>query len=85
MDQVYQTYKEVLWYRKSPLNSLFVFVGAFMFPPLLWLVIYNLITGDIYINKTKEDGTLKTWSIANKVVAWVFLFIQIALFLLFFL
>ena len=36
-----------------------------------------LITGDVYYNKHKDDGSLKTWSFANKVVAWVLLLVNL--------
>ncbi|HEX2475602.1 MAG TPA: hypothetical protein VHK01_12695 [Lacipirellulaceae bacterium] len=32
-----------------------------------------LVTGDIYYNKTGRDGTLKVWSGANKVIAFLLL------------
>jgi hypothetical protein len=32
-----------------------------------------LATGDIYYNKLEPGGTLKKWSFANKVVAWLLL------------
>ena len=82
MKQVYQNYEQVPWNRRNNFNSLLVLVGAFLFPPALWLVIFNLITGNVYYNRKGDDGNLKTWSTANKVVAIIFLIIQ-ALFILF--
>ncbi len=85
MNQIhtYQNIKEVPWYRRSSLNSFFVIVGAFVFQPLLWITIFSIITGDIYFNKKNPDGTLKTWSTANKVVAFMFLIVQIIIFIFF--
>ena len=77
--QNYNTYAEVPWYRKSSANSLFILVG-FFFPPLIWLVCILLVTGKIYYNKPDAQGNLKTWSVANKIVAFIFLFVQLAFF-----
>ena len=74
--QKYSTYAEVPWYRKSSTNSLFILISIF-FPPLIGLVCILLVTGKIYFNKLDVQGNLKTWSVANKVVAFVFLFVQL--------
>ena len=74
--QKYSTYAEVPWYRKSSTNSLFILISIF-FPLLIGLVCILLITGKIYFNKLDVQGNLKTWSVANKVVAFVFLFVQL--------
>lgn len=67
----YQNYNSVPWYRKSGISSWFVLLG--LFSPSLWIVMYALITGDIYYKEARQDGNLKKWSVANKLVAWIFL------------
>lgn len=58
----YTQYSLVPWYRRSSWNTLFVFT----FTPA---VVAMLLTGDVYFKETGKDGNLKTWSVANKVVA----------------
>jgi len=41
--------------------------------PLLVITCLVLVTGDIYYNKADSNGTLKVWSKANKVVAFLLL------------
>jgi len=50
-----------------------VVAGFCCFPPLLLAVCIVLVTGDVYYNKLRKDGTLKKWSIANKILAWLVL------------
>ncbi|HWB33868.1 MAG TPA: hypothetical protein VG753_00895 [Candidatus Paceibacterota bacterium] len=38
-----------------------------------------LLTGKIYYKTTDAQGNLKTWSTANKVVAFIFVFVQLIL------
>ena len=73
----YRRYEDVPWYRRSFTNSVFVVVGWLLFPPLLWWCCFNLISGDVYYNKN-ENGRLKTWSLANKIVAGVFVLLNAA-------
>lgn len=73
----YQDYNIVPWYRKSGMSSWFVLLGWILFPPLIWIVAYALATGDIYYNKTEQNGNLKKWSKANKVVAWIIIIVNI--------
>lgn len=70
-------YKDVPWYRRNSYCGVFVCLGIFIFPPFLWIVLYSLATGDIYFNKIEDGGGLKKWSRANKIVAWIFILIQI--------
>lgn len=72
----YRLYENVPWYRMSSTNTIFVLVGWFLFPPLLWWTCINLVTGDVYYNET-QDGELKKWSKANKVVAVILLLLNI--------
>jgi len=72
-------YEDVHWNRKSWFNGLLAFLGFFLFSPLLWWCCINLITGEIYYDSYDEYGKLRKWSIANKVVAFVLLAINILL------
>ncbi len=74
----YSHYTDVPWYRRSGTNSVFTLLGLLCFSPLLWFVCIVLMTGDIYYDKHQEDGTLKTWSFANKVIAWILLVVNLA-------
>ncbi len=73
----YVNYMDVPWYRRSGVNSAFTLLGLFCFSPLLWFVCAILMTGDIYYNKHQDDGSLKTWSFANKVIAWVLVLVNL--------
>ena len=66
-------YSDVAWYRRSGFASVMVVAGFVCFPPLLWAACIVLVTGDVYYNKHRDDGTLKTWSVANKIVACLIL------------
>lgn len=66
-------YSDVKWYRRSGFVSLLVVVGFFCFPPFLWAACIVLVTGDVYYDKRRDDFRLKTWSVANKMVAWLVL------------
>ena len=69
----YRDYEEVPWYRRSGVNTLFVLANIFTcgFVPLtLWTCI-NLLSGEVYYKEKDADGYLKTWSFANKVVAFL--------------
>ncbi len=73
----YTYYNDVPWHRKNGINTASVLLGFFLFPPLLWFVLYTLMTGDVYFNKTHQDGNLKKWSKANKAVAWILVILQL--------
>jgi len=68
-------YRRVPWLRKSGTNTMFImlYVLTLGAVPLLLVTCIVLATGDIYYNKLETDGTLKKWSTANKVVAWILL------------
>ena len=70
-------YEDVHWNRKSWFNGLLALFGFLGFSPLLWWCCINLITGDIYYNSYDEQGNLRKWSKANKVVAFILLAINI--------
>jgi hypothetical protein len=72
-----QSYDQIPWFRKSSINSVFVLVGFFCFPPLLLATCVILLTGDVYYDKRTPEGGFKTWSAANKVVAVILLVLQI--------
>ncbi len=67
----YRRYEDVPWFRKSWTNSLFILSGFVGLPLIVWCC-FNLVTGYVYYND-KDQGKLKTWSMANKVVAGVLL------------
>ena len=69
-------YADVVWYRKSGIQSFFVLGGAFCLPPLLWTTCFIVLTGPVYMDDYDERGQLKTWGPANKVVAVVLLVLQ---------
>lgn len=72
----YDNYNQVPWYRQSHLNSIFILVHLLTCTavPLLLITCIALVTGNIYYNQKDESGQLKTWSTANKVLAFIFLF-----------
>lgn len=72
----YQNYNEVPWYRKSKANSWFVLLGIFI-PPFIWVVAYILATGDVYYSSLNKEGNLFKWSVANKVIAWIIIILQL--------
>jgi len=83
------SYDDIPWYRKSDSCSAIILahVGMMFFgrcvPFVSLLGIFTTIgvigvcvvvlTGPIYYNKRRKDGTLKTWSGANKVAAVILL------------
>jgi hypothetical protein len=73
--QSYTEYRRVPWLRKSGTNTMFIILHVFTLGvlPLLLVTCIVLATGDVYYNKVEPDGTLKKWSFANKVVAWLLL------------
>lgn len=56
----------------------FILIGFLIFPPLLWTACIVCLTGDVYENRIKKDGTLARWSAGNKAAAVVILALQIA-------
>lgn len=71
-------YKDLPWYRKSDTSSWLVLLGAIFFP-FLWIVLYALITGNIYYDERLRDGSLRKWSLGNKVIAWFLVFPSVLL------
>jgi hypothetical protein len=69
-------YEDVPWFRRSGVNSGLLLLGL-VFPPAMACVCGTLLTGDIFYNKVGDDGTLKRWSGANRVVAYVALGLQL--------
>jgi len=80
-DDRYTDYEDVPWYRRSGVNSVLVALGL-LFAPATGVVCWNLVTGDIYYRKRRPDGTLKTWSYANKVVAFLMLAAELVVFVI---
>src|SRR5947209_175920 len=72
----YTDYQQVPWYRRSGTMTGFILGGFFCFPPLLWAACIICLTGDVYNNRVKKDGTLSRWSAGNKVAAVIILVLQ---------
>lgn len=77
----YTDYTQVPWYRQSHLNSIFILIHLVTCAtiPLLLITCLTLVTGNIYYNQKDESGNLKTWSTANKVLAFIFLLAPIVM------
>jgi len=57
---------------------MFVLIGAFCFAPLVWLVCFLCLTGDIYQSETRRTtGFLKKWGPGNKIAAVIILVLQL--------
>lgn len=78
----YNNFADVPWYRRSSQNNLFVFLGLIGLLPFGIFSAYLLLTGDIYFNKQKENGTLKTWGIINKIWAVIVVFVWSLVFII---
>lgn len=68
-------YSTLPWYRRSGINTVFLVLHLLTLGLIPFLVItcVALVTGDIYYNKAEQDGSLKKWSFANKIIAALFL------------
>jgi hypothetical protein len=71
----YSAYASVPWLRKSGTNSMFLVLHILTLGCLPFLLITCLVlaTGDIYYHQTDSSGTLKVWSGANKIIAFLLL------------
>lgn len=69
---VYLEYSQLPWYRQGHVNNILVTISLFGCLPLAVITCVSLLTGDIYYDQKGPDGKLKTWSVANKI--WAFLF-----------
>jgi hypothetical protein len=73
-------YGAVPWYRRSSWMSVMLLLGFLICSPLMLAACIICLTGNVYYSKFNEDGSLATWSVANKVAAviilllWCFLF-----------
>lgn len=76
MQETYTEYRQVPWYRRSGTMTAFIVSGFFCIPPLLWAACIICLTGDVYNNRVKKDGTLSRWSAGNKVAAIIILLLQ---------
>ena len=75
----YGDYRQVPWYRKSSINSIFIllsFISCGLIPGILAVCII-VLTGDVYSNNRDDHGNLKKWGPANKVAAFILLLINI--------
>lgn len=70
-----QVYEHLPWYRRSAVMSKFAIVGV-LFVPALLPVCVSVLTGPVYYNRRKEDGSLRQWGIANKCAALLLLCVQ---------
>jgi hypothetical protein len=72
--KLHTTYLDVPWYRRSSWCSVFLLANVLSggYLPGIAFVCFLLITGDVYYNKLTDGGRLKTWSPANRVVAYGF-------------
>lgn len=68
----YQNYSNVPYLRLSGTNTVFILIhilsGGTI--PLLLITCIVLVTGNVYYNRHDEQGNLKVWSTANKVIAF---------------
>lgn len=68
----YLDYSQVPWYRQGHVNNIFVALSRFGCFPLAVITCVSLLTGDVYYDQKGSDGKLRTWSVVNKI--WAFLF-----------
>ena len=52
----YTNYAQVPWHRRSGTNNLFVALGLVGCLPLTLWVCFNLLTGDVYLDRQQKDG-----------------------------
>ncbi len=79
--RVYSSYDQVPWYRRSSVNTAFIFIGFGTkgLIPLALVTCILLFTGDIYYKTVDENGNLKVWSRANKFAAAILIFANLML------
>jgi hypothetical protein len=71
----YFDYASVPWLRRSSTNSGLLILHVVT----LGCVPFLLVTGDIYYDEVGDDGTLKVWSGANRVIAYLLLLAPLVL------
>ena len=76
MAVAYAEYRQVPWYRRSGAMTGLIVVGFVCVPPLLWAACVICLSGVVYNDRVKKDGTLARWSAGNKVAAVVILVLQ---------
>ncbi|MCC9602380.1 hypothetical protein LOC67_17660 [Stieleria sp. JC731] len=71
----YRSYAEVPWLRKSGTHTVFFVLHLLSFGilPFLLITCVVLVTGPVFYNQQEANGTLKTWSSANTIVAFLLL------------
>ena len=67
-----KTNKEIVWYRRSALNSAFLF-GSFIFPLTILFVVIILLTGDVYYDDILKNGERRKWGKGNRIAAFIIL------------
>jgi len=68
-------YGAVPWYRRSSWMSVMLLLGFMICSPLMLAACIICLTGNVYYSKFNEDGSLATWSFANKVASVILLLI----------
>jgi len=58
----------VPWWRRASVNTGLAIAGIF-FPPCLWIVCVNCLTGKIYENRWDAQGNRRTWHPYRKAIA----------------
>ena len=71
----YSEYSDVPTLRRSGTNStlLILHLLTLGFVPFSLITFVVLATGNVYYNKKEADGSLKVWSPANRVIAFLLL------------
>jgi hypothetical protein len=72
-------YGQVPWYRTSGAVSAMLVVGLCL-PIFVMIVCIIVLSGDVYYNRVRKDGTLARWSWLNKAAAILILCLQAAWF-----
>ncbi|WP_020473703.1 hypothetical protein [Zavarzinella formosa] len=72
-----RTFADVPWHRKSGTMTVFILAGFCLFPPLLLAACVVCLTGDVYNDRRRRDGSLSRWSRLNKFAAVIILPVQV--------
>lgn len=70
------SYERVPWYRRSG-GILWLMLPGLLFGPLMLAVCLIVITGPVYYPKLDKLGRVRTWDLANKVVAVIILAVHV--------
>jgi hypothetical protein len=77
----YSEYSKVPWLRRSGTNSVLLILHLLTLGSLPFLLVTCIVlaTGDIYYDEIGPNGLLKSWSMANKIIAWLLLLFPLIL------